>query len=195
MNEVDNDGLYVQGVFPSGEPTTIVNSSFFAGCDDAIDDNGAMLHVSGAWIDGWRHEGVAVSGFGAARAAEDPSMSSSGGGGGGVVTVRDSVIRRCGQGFEVGYGSARGEIRSTVVDSCIVGLRMGDNYLYRPSRSASLVATNVVVTRSTLAPVLDFVMLLDGPANALQVRAIGARCVGVRVTRGVLRISGTTSSE
>lgn len=166
--------MYVQGVFESGEPTTIANSSFFAGCDDAIDDNGAHLLLVGVWIDGWRHEGIAVSGF---RSTSLPD-------GGGRVSVHHSVIRRCGQGFEVGYGSARGEIHASVVDSCNIGLRFGDNYLSRPA-GAVLVASSITVTRSTFAPVLDFFIVLDGAANSLIVGDCAAGA-GVHLAHGCL---------
>jgi hypothetical protein len=106
----DNDGFYFNGV-PSdpGEESVVERCSIVTTKDDGIDHNGARLSVTDTWIEDCAHEGVAASNSQ-------------------TVSLYNSVLMRCAQGIEAGYGSP-----TVLVDHCVitqnqVGLRFGDSY-------------------------------------------------------------------
>lgn len=106
----DNDGFYFNNPhLENEEPSTVSNSYFITGKDDAIDHNNARLEVSDCWIEGFLHEGVAASE-------------------GEHVSVYNTVIKDCEQGVEAGYGSPAVTVDHCVIVNNDVGLRFGDSY-------------------------------------------------------------------
>ena len=120
----DNDGLYFNGAPSSLETSLVERCTFITGKDDGIDHNGSVLAITGCWIEGFLHEGVAAS-----------NQHS--------VTIIDTVIKDCEQGIEAGYG--RPEV---IVDHCVVtgndaGLRFGDSYA--EASSGHMTVTNSIL--------------------------------------------------
>ncbi|MCA9582704.1 MAG: hypothetical protein KC416_12975, partial [Myxococcales bacterium] len=111
-NDDDNDGVYLSNAYgPDGkeEYSILRNVVFAVGEDDAIDHNGGLVRVDGAWIRGFLHEGVAASN---SRRIE----------------IRDAIISKCEQGLEAGYGSPTVIAERVYVVDNNVGLRIGDSY-------------------------------------------------------------------
>jgi hypothetical protein len=121
----DNDGFYFFNHHPQLQDASLVTHSFLiTGKDDAIDHNNARLSIEHCWIEDFIHEGLAASE-------------------GDTVSVFDTVIRKCEQGVEAGYGSP-----FVIVDHCVilensVGLRFGDSY--EIAALGHLTASNTIV--------------------------------------------------
>ncbi len=124
----DNDGVYLKdALLEGGEPvpSRLEDVVFALGEDDAIDHNGATVVIERAWLEGFRHEGVAAST-------------------GGTVSISDTVVRDCEQGIEAGYGSPTVEVTRTLVTGCDVGLRFGDSYDWGSDGQLTVEASVVV---------------------------------------------------
>lgn len=105
----DNDGIYLGGGDTGGPQSSITDSTFAVGEDDAIDHNGSRVRIERVWIEGFFHEGIAAST-------------------GRGVEVIDSVIKGCAQGIECGYGAPEVIVRGCLLTGNGVGLRWGDGY-------------------------------------------------------------------
>ncbi|MBI2894373.1 MAG: right-handed parallel beta-helix repeat-containing protein [Deltaproteobacteria bacterium] len=142
----DNDGIYLSGALERDgeEQTSTIRDTVFAGGeDDAIDHNGALLVVERAWIEGFAHEGIAASG----------SRS---------VTIADSVIRDCGQGIEAGYGSPSVRVEHSLVTGCETGLRYGDDYDWSVEGRLEVSGT---IAAGNERNVYNWVNVLGGPVD------------------------------
>lgn len=153
FDDDDNDGIYLLGAMTDtdGAPlaSTIADSVFALGEDDAIDHNDAELRIERVWIEHFRHEGVAASA-------------------GRRVVISDSVVRGCAQGIEAGYGSPRVEVEHCLLTDNGVGLRLGDEYEWDTSGSLSVRHSIAYANRDQNA--LNFVEQLNGPlAGALTI--------------------------
>lgn len=108
----DNDALYFLDIF--GEVTDsafsiIDNCIFYYGKDDAIDHNGAFLHIKNSWIEKFTHEGLAGS--------NDH-----------CVKIYNSYFTKCEQGVEAGYGKPSLCVNHCLITNNDVGVRFGDSY-------------------------------------------------------------------
>lgn len=150
----DNDGIYLAQVFldARGEPveSLIVDTVFAVGEDDAIDHNGALVRIERAWIEGFRHEGLAASNKNRA-------------------VIVDSVVRGCEHGIEAGYGAPE-----VIVERCFVtdnehGLHVGDSYDW--VTDARMRVTNTVSVGNRQSNARNFVLSLMAPLpGGLEVR-------------------------
>ena len=141
---------------------SIVEDCTFAnGGDDAIDVKSAVVVLRRLVIDGWLHEGIAASAPESPPAPEElieggeqvesPSQSSWTSSGSkyaaapfSTVQVTDSLVRRCGQGVEAGYGAPQVHVERVLVEACVAAaFRFGDGYdwKYRGHLSISHCAT------------------------------------------------------
>ena len=133
----DNDASYFNNDWTGDERISNVrNSVFIQGQDDALDQNGAALHVENCVIEGFYHEGVACS-----------NQNN--------ILIENSLILHCGQGIEAGYGSP-----AVVVNHCLlikngVGLRFGDEYTIS-DHVGTLEVINTISQQNTSYNVLDF---------------------------------------
>jgi hypothetical protein len=136
LDDDDNDGVYVVALAAppaAGPPVArFVDTVFAVTEDDGIDHNGATILAERVWIERVPHEGVAAST-------------------GGRVTVRDSVITRCQQGIEAGYGAPEVVVEHSLLWDNGVGLRWGDEY--PTPNEGKLTARFVAVGRSREANV------------------------------------------
>lgn len=139
----DNDGFYFYGVHPSGQASIIENCYFIHGEDDGIDHNGAKLIVNNCWIEDFQHEGIACS-----------NQNS--------VEVFNTVIKRCDQGIEAGYGSPEITVNHCVIINNKVGIKFGDNYDW--GCSGVLNVRNSIIFGNT-DNIHNFDILSGGPVN------------------------------
>ena len=112
-NDDDNDALRLSGW---SSVATIVDSCRLSyGDDDAIDQETAHVVVRRCDLSRFINAGVAASGWGYGRSN-------------GRVTLHETVVERCGQGLEVGYGAPFVTMESVVLILNRVGLVFGDEY-------------------------------------------------------------------
>jgi len=140
----DNDGVYLRGArIVAGEAAESVlrDCVFAVGEDDGIDHNEALVRVERAWIEGFRHEGVAASN-------------------GRRITIVDSVVKGCEQGIEAGYGAPEVVVERCIVTGNGVGVRFGDSYDWGDDGTLSVTAS---VVYGNVADVRNFSRALDGP--------------------------------
>ncbi|MBU1920873.1 right-handed parallel beta-helix repeat-containing protein [bacterium] len=146
----DNDGIYFYGAWNGGAASSLIDHCVLMTCeDDAIDHNGADLHVSGCVIDGMFHEGIAASN----------ALS---------ITVANSLITNCQQGIEAGWGEPE-----VIVDHCAVlnnqiGLRLGDSY--DTGCFGSIDVTNSIFTDNDSLNIRNYDLAIEGPReNAISI--------------------------
>jgi len=150
----DNDGIYVSGAAQDDAgvdlESTIEDTVFANGEDDGIDHNNGLLRIERVWIEGFAHEGVACSK-------------------GRRVRLVDSVVRRCEQGVEAGYGNPEVFIEHSLLTNNGVGLRFGDSYDW--STSGTLSVYGSIIAGNQEADVRNHVVELAGPLpDAIQIR-------------------------
>jgi hypothetical protein len=108
--------------------STITDTTFAVGEDDAIDHNGAEVRVERVWIESFFHEGIAASK-------------------GHRIRILDTVVKGCDQGIESGYGSPEVVVERCLVTGNRLGLRWGDSYDWGSEGTltvtSSIVAGNV----------------------------------------------------
>jgi hypothetical protein len=122
----DNDALYLSGSAGDVQDSvysTIRNTTFYLGDDDAIDHNGAFLNIDNCWIEGFAHEGLAASFTN-------------------LVRIQDSYVVACQQGIEAGYGAPQVIVDHCLIEECTNGLRFGDWYDW--GCDGYLVVTNTI---------------------------------------------------
>jgi hypothetical protein len=106
----DNDGFHIDYVNPDIEDYSIINRCYFiTGKDDAVDHHQSRLRITNCWIEDWMHEGVAASGSD-------------------TVHIFNTVVKKCEQGIEDGWGDTRVFVNHCFITENNVGLRFGDNY-------------------------------------------------------------------
>eukprot|EP00434_Breviolum_minutum_P036213 symbB.v1.2.032081.t1/scaffold3800.1/size50142/2 len=119
----DNDGFYVResmSATRSCGTSSIIDSVFADGGDDAIDHCGGQLEVRRVLIRSFQHEGVAASGPCPLEDGVELPPS---------VLLQDSFISRCGgAGVEAGYGHPVVRVERSMVRRCGIGFRFGDDY-------------------------------------------------------------------
>ena len=121
----DNDGFYFHSVHPHDPRPSILSDSYvITGKDDAIDHNGALLEIRNCWLEGFANEGLAASNAN-------------------WVRIFNTVVRRCHQGIEAGYGAPRVLVDHCVVVENEVGLRFGDSYTWG-SQGRMIVSNSIV---------------------------------------------------
>ena len=150
----DNDGFYFSGTHDSGQPSRFVDSVMMNTKDDGIDHNGARLEVSGAWIEGAFHEGIAASNAN-------------------WVTVVDSVLTGNNQGLEAGYGAPNVTISKSVVvgnrnvidpdQPIAAGIRFGDGYDGAQGAYNGLITATELVLYDNADNVRNFDGTIPGP--------------------------------
>ena len=105
----DNDGFHIDYRHPQiNDPSQIINSFFFTGKDDAIDQHDARINVNNCWIENWMNEGIATSG-------------------GDTVIVSNTLIKNCNTGFEAGWGSPKLFVDHSLAIENVTGFKFGDN--------------------------------------------------------------------
>jgi hypothetical protein len=138
LEDDDNDALYVASSAmgtPGTKPALIRDTVFAVSEDDGIDHGGAQLTLERVWIERMTHEGVAASN-------------------GGSVTISDSVVTRCHQGIEAGWGAPAVWVDHSLIFGNDIGLRWGDEYGW--ANEGTLKARAVVVTGNGEANVRNF---------------------------------------
>lgn len=156
LDDDDNDGLYVvslEAPEATGHPVARITDSVFAVTeDDGVDHNGSVIEIERTWIERVPHEGVAGST-------------------GGMVTVRDSVITRCHQGVEAGYGAPTLLVEKSLLWANDVALRWGDEYA--TENRGTLTARAVIVGASREADVIN---RWDGGGGIAKADGIRVSC-------------------
>ncbi len=138
----DNDGFHIDWVHPDAiGPSSIRNSFFLTGKDDAIDHNRSRLEIVNCWIEDWIHEGVATSGAD-------------------TVWITNTVALRCEQGFEAGWGAPQMFLDHCVAAENTVGLRFGDSYT--TPATGQITATNLIMYDNE-DNIRNFVKNINGP--------------------------------
>ena len=142
------------GVHSSGEPSRFVDSVITDTKDDGIDHNGARLIVSGAWIQGAMHEGIAASNRN-------------------WVTITDSVLTNNNQGVEAGYGRPDVTVNNSVLlrndfvadpnTPITAGLRFGDGYDGRNGAYLGHITASHVVLHDNGDNIRNFDGTIPGP--------------------------------
>lgn len=135
LDDDDNDALYLSSGAPgrAGARAVLITETVFAiGEDDGIDHAGALVELRGVRISSMANEGIAASN-------------------GGRIVVKDTMVRRCAQGIEAGWGAPEVVVENSLLVENRVGLRFGDEYP-NPSEG-SLVARFVAVAESYEDPV------------------------------------------
>jgi hypothetical protein len=138
----DNDAIYVYGVYPAAPgPSIIDKCTFITGKDDGVDHNGSVLEVGNCWIEGFYHEGIAVSNTNS-------------------LTAYNTLIKDCEQGIEAGYYTPQ-----VFIDHCVMinnsnGLRFGDSYNW--GCGGHITATNSILF-DNVDNILNYDLLTQGP--------------------------------
>jgi hypothetical protein len=133
----DNDALRLSKWSTDGVATIIDNCRLSYGDDDAIDQETAHVVVRNCDISRFINAGVAASGWGYGK----PN---------GRIHVFSTVIQRCAQGLEVGYGATIVSMDSVVLAFNKVGLVFGDEYEhgFGVGHHGFLRATNSIIVRN-----------------------------------------------
>ncbi|MBU1937011.1 right-handed parallel beta-helix repeat-containing protein, partial [bacterium] len=139
----DNDALYVHYPWTNGEDRSVIrNCVFITGKDDGIDQNETDLLISGCIIEDFDNEGIAASTSG-------------------EVEVLNTLVLRCEQGIEAGYGSPQVFVNHCVCLENEIGVRFGDSYDW--GCTGILNVTNSIVTGNSHHNVWNYDFLLGGP--------------------------------
>lgn len=147
----------------------IYASVFAAGADDAVDVCGAEgVFLGRLVLEDWLHEGLAASmPCSVARAWEDKKHPAPLG-----ILLADSIVTRCEQGVEVGYGSQDVTLLRTRVSDNEVGVRFGDPYAACYGGSIRL-AAGAIVERNAQYNGLSWVWVQPFAPTAAQRRGGG----------------------
>lgn len=136
----DNDGIYLLGDSSAEQPLiTITNSTWIGGADDGIDHNGSRVQITGSFIEGFANECIATSS-------------------GGTVQLSDTLLSRCAQGLEAGYGGPTVTGDHLLIQNNGIGVRVGDSYDDRPDYSGTITLTDSIVLDSADYAVRNFVL-------------------------------------
>jgi hypothetical protein len=117
----DGDAIYFTAGGSIGSVYTVTDTLIGWAHDDGIDSGsgaGGPVNVTGCWIEGDYHEGLAWSSDSGVR----------------TCRVKDTVVTNCGQGDECGWVGSASDLSPIVyTDSCLlianeIGARFGDNY-------------------------------------------------------------------
>jgi hypothetical protein len=155
MNDDDNDGIYISSGAPGVEGTheAIVRDTVFAVTqDDGVDHAGVPVTLERVWIERVHDEGVAASN-------------------GSRITVIDSVVTKCPQAIEAGWGGPTVIVEHSALFGNGIGLRWGDEY--------STPNTGTVTARYTAvgsSPMGTVVNRWDGGGGAAKPDAFDISC-------------------
>ncbi len=150
LEDDDNDCLYFYHYLNTmpDTPSTVKNSVFCIGEDDAIDHNGAKLVIENCFINGFENEGIAASSAN-------------------YVSVFNCLILNCEQGIEAGYGHPDVFVDHCVVVNCDVGIRFGDSYYW--GCTGQMYVENTILF-DNIKNVWNFDLLTqDSVANAIMI--------------------------
>jgi hypothetical protein len=155
MKDDDNDGIYLSSGIPNVEGTheAIVRDTVFAVTeDDGVDHAGVPVTLERVWIERVHDEGVAASN-------------------GSRISVIDSVVTKCPQAIEAGWGGPTVIVEHSALFDNGIGLRWGDEY--------STPNTGTVTARYTAvgpSPMGTVVNRWDGGGGAAKADAFDISC-------------------